>query len=358
MPRTLGRCGAAQARSSRVFPAQTRAAAAGRQPFGPGPECPLPLPPETGALTTSQPPAWPGITLLERGWLSSNNILLHGGGEGAVLVDAGHLVHATQTVALVQHALQGETLRALVNTHLHADHCGGNATLQRVFGCTLHIPPGDLAAVQAWDENALSYRATGQACEPFVPDGCVQPGDTLRVGGRTWHALAAPGHDPHSLIFFDADAGIVITADALWERGFGIVFPELDGADAFDEVAATLDLIESLEARWALPGHGAAFSDIAHALVHARQRLAAFRADPARHARHALKALLVFHLMETGGQHTLALQQWLLQSPLYSKVWQRMGSPCGGLAACAEALVHDLCGAGVLRQQDGVVFSA
>ncbi|KPF42782.1 MBL fold metallo-hydrolase [beta proteobacterium AAP121] len=295
----------------------------------------------------------PGITLLERGWLSSNNILLHGGGEGALLIDAGHVVHAPQTVALVQHALQGEALRALVNTHLHSDHCGGNASLQRHFGCTLHMPPGDWAAVQAWDEDRLSYRATGQRCEPFKPDGCVHPGDTLRVGGRAWQALAAPGHDPHSLIFFDDRDGIVITADALWERGFGIVFPELDGAAAFDEVADTLDLIESLGARWALPGHGAAFQDIPQSLGLARQRLAAFRADPARHARHALKALISFHVMEVGQEALPDLLRWLVAAPLYTTVWQRIGRPGGSLAACGEALVAELCAAGVLQRHKG-----
>jgi glyoxylase-like metal-dependent hydrolase (beta-lactamase superfamily II) len=303
-------------------------------------------------------PEMSGITLLERGWLSSNNILLHGEGEGAVLIDAGHVVHAAQTVALVQHALRGEPLRALVNTHLHSDHCGGNATLQRHFGCTLHMPPGDWDAVQAWDEDRLSYRATGQRCEPFVPDHCIRPGDTLRVGGRAWQALAAPGHDPHSFIFFDDRDGIVITADALWERGFGIVFPELDGAAAFDEVAATLDLVESLDARWALPGHGAAFSDVRGALGLARQRLTAFRADPQRHARHALKALISFHVMEVGHEPLHALQAWLLAAPLYGTVWQRLGAPGGSLAAYGQALVEELCKAGVLQQREGEVFSA
>lgn len=301
-------------------------------------------------------PVLPGITLLERGWLSSNNVLLHGDGDGAVLVDTGHVVHAEQTLALVQHALAGEGLRGIVNTHLHSDHCGGNATLQRHFGCSLHIPPGQWAAVQAWDDMALSYAPTGQRCERFVPDGCLRPGETLTVGGQRWLALAAPGHDPHSLILFNAYSGVLITADALWERGFGIVFPELDGDAAFDEVEATLDLIASLGAAVAIPGHGAAFGDIAAALVRARQRLAAFRADPVRHARHALKALLTYHVLEVGPQPLPELLAWFSQAALYRRVWLRIGAPGGSLAACGAAVVQELCTAGVLGLKDGVVF--
>jgi glyoxylase-like metal-dependent hydrolase (beta-lactamase superfamily II) len=301
--------------------------------------------------------ALPGITLLERGWLSSNNVLLHGEGDGAVLVDAGHVVHAAQTLALVQHALAGASLRGIVNTHLHSDHCGGNATLQRHFGCSLHIPPGQWAAVVAWDEDALSYAPTGQRCERFVPDGCLRPGETLTVGRQQWLALAAPGHDPHSLILFNAASGVVITADALWERGFGVVFPELDGEAAFDEVAATLDLIEGLGAAVAIPGHGAAFSDIPGALALARQRLAAFRAEPLRHARHALKALLKYHVLEVGRQPLPELLAWFTQSALYRRVWQRMGSPAGSLADYGDVVVQELCAAGVLGLQDGVVYN-
>ncbi len=319
-------------------------------------------------MNPAHPAALPGIHLLERGWLSSNNVLLHGDGdadgsadgEGAVLVDTGHVVHAPQTMALVQHALQGQALRGIVNTHLHSDHCGGNATLQRAFGCSLHIPPGQWEAVLAWDQTALSYAPTGQHCEAFVPDGCLHPGETLRVGRQQWLALAAPGHDPHSLILFNATSGVVITADALWERGFGVVFPELDGAAdsrAFDEVAATLDLIESLGAAVAIPGHGAPFDDIPGALVQARQRLAAFRADPRRHARHALKALLKYHVLEVGQQPLPEVLAWFTQGALYRQVWQRLGAPGGSLAAYGEAVVQELCAAGVLGLKDGVVFN-
>ena len=300
----------------------------------------------------------PGVTVFERGWLSSNNTLLHGEGEGAVLIDASHVLHAPQTVALVRQALRGEALAGVVNTHLHSDHCGGNASLQRAFGCRITIPPGQWSAVQAWDEVALSYAPTGQRCERFSADARLRAGEVLGVGRQRWHALAAPGHDPHSLILFNAEHGVVISADALWQRGFGVVFPELEGEAAFDDVERVLDLIESLDARWAIPGHGAPFSDVPGALKLARQRLAAFRADPLRHARHAMTALLKYHLREEQQQAMGPLLAWFKGVSLYGAVWQRMGRPAGTLAAFAEAIIRELAAAGVLAVRDGVVFNS
>ena len=104
------------------------------------------------------------LTIFERGWLSSNNILLHGGeGEDATLIDSGYVSHADQTLALLRHALRpGRTLSRIVNTHLHSDHCGGNAALLRAFGARIVIPPGDADAVAQWDEGRLTYQLTSQ----------------------------------------------------------------------------------------------------------------------------------------------------------------------------------------------------
>jgi len=305
-------------------------------------------------------PALGGLTVFERGWLSSNNVLLHGGdGEDATLVDTGHVVHAAQTLALVKQALQpGQTLARVVNTHLHSDHCGGNATLARAFGARIVIPPGDADAVAQWDEERLTYRQTGQRCERFAADVLLRPGESFSVGARTWQAHAAPGHDTHSLVLFDAGNGVLASADALWENGFGVVFPELDGVAAFDDVAATLTLIESLAPCRIVPGHGAPFSDVAGALQRARSRLAAFRAEPTRHARHGIKALAKYHLLEVGSQPLADLLAWFDLTPIARQVWRQLDRPAGSAAAWGGQLVAELAAQGALAVRDGVVHNA
>lgn len=235
--------------------------------------------------------------VFQRGWLSSNNILFIGSGETA-LVDSGYVTHAPQTVALVGHALQGRKLDTLFNTHLHSDHCGGNATLQRTYDCRTLIPASEADKVRAWDVDALTYKATGQQCERFGFDGTISPGDVFMLGDMTWQALAAPGHDPHSLVFFSPDERILISADALWENGFGVVFPELEGESGFAEVRATLELIASLDAKLVIPGHGAPFTEVDKALETAFSRVEYFMADPVRNAQNAIKVLLKFLLLE------------------------------------------------------------
>jgi glyoxylase-like metal-dependent hydrolase (beta-lactamase superfamily II) len=237
------------------------------------------------------------MQVFERGWLSANNILFIGRSE-TTLVDSGYVTHAPQTLALLRHALAGRPLDRIVNTHLHSDHCGGNAALKDAYGCRIAIPVFEAAKVRAWDEDALSYRATGQQCARFGFEATIAPGDVLTMGDLRWQALSAPGHDPHALLFWCAQEGILIAGDALWQNGFGVIFPELAGEPGFGEVRATLDLIAQLAPRLVIPGHGAPFLDVAAALQRAYSRLDYLAADPVRNAENAVKVLLKFLLIE------------------------------------------------------------
>jgi glyoxylase-like metal-dependent hydrolase (beta-lactamase superfamily II) len=304
------------------------------------------------------PPPLPGLTVFQRGWLSSNNVLLDAGDEGAVLIDSSHTLHAEQTVALLRHALAGRPLLRVINTHLHSDHCGGNAALQRAFGCRLATPVGHHQAARDWDETALSYRDTGQLCERFTPDELIAPGDTLAIGQRQWQVLGTPGHDPHAVVLFDAQDRVLISADTLWENGFGVIFPELDGVDAFNDESSVLDLIEGLNPRWVIPGHGAPFGDLAGALGRARQRLAGFQADPARHHRHAMRVLVKYHLMEVQGQSWAAYADWFCGLRLSHAVWEQVGQPEGSVSAWGQRIARDLVASGALAADEQTLFDS
>ena len=102
------------------------------------------------------------MRVFERGWLSSNNILFIDDRQTA-LVDSGYTAHAAQTLALVQHALGGvRTLDLIANTHLHSDHCGGNAA----YCVTRKVRPdlSQLGHLVALPGSTLSFVACTDFC--------------------------------------------------------------------------------------------------------------------------------------------------------------------------------------------------
>ena len=297
----------------------------------------------------------PGLQVVERGWLSANLVMATG--QVPALVDSGYVTHSAQTLQLVQAGLRGEAPALLVNTHLHSDHCGGNAALQAAYPeLRTLVPPGHAQEVARWDVDALTYRPTGQNCPRFRCDGVLLPGQDLRLGDIDWQVHAAPGHDPHSVILFEPASRTVISADALWENGFGVVFPELEGEAAFDEVGATLDLIEHLQPATVIPGHGPVFAYRTEVMDRARQRLEGFRRDPVRHALHAGKVLLKFKLLEVQKQPRAEFLAWAGATPYLQTVQARF-FPDTPLAAWMEALLDDLARVGAAEQTPDWVFN-
>ena len=308
-------------------------------------------------MTSPLPLLPPDITVFERGWLSSNNILIRGA-QSTALIDSGYATHAAQTVALVRAALGDRPLDLLVNTHLHSDHCGGNAALQAAWPAVrTSIPPGLAEHVRNWDPVALTYAPTGQSCPPFRYEALLQPGSGIRLGDRQWQIHAAPGHDTHSVILFEAAERILVSADALWERGFGVVFPELEGDDAFDELGETLDLIESLAPATVIPGHGAVFTEVDKAIAIARERLNGFLANPAKHTRHAAKVLLKFKLLEVQSLPYAAFIAWVQATPYFRMMFDRhLSGPDFGL--WIDELVAELVRSGAAIREGLVIRNA
>jgi glyoxylase-like metal-dependent hydrolase (beta-lactamase superfamily II) len=268
----------------------------------------------------ARPPAAlpPGVRFIERDWLSSNGVLFLGEGP-ATLLDTGYHKHRHLTRAITERLLAGRPLEQLICTHLHSDHCGGNAELQRTWDCLTWIPEGCAAAVRHWDEDALTFRDTGQQCEPFKHQAVLHDGQTLMLAGETWQVIAAAGHDPDMLILYCPSHRLLISSDALWENGFGILFPELDGERATDDQAAILDRIAQLQIERVIPGHGPMFTDVRGALARARSRLDLFARDPAGHARYAIKALMKFRLLDRERMGLQEASEAIAQVPLLAR---------------------------------------
>jgi glyoxylase-like metal-dependent hydrolase (beta-lactamase superfamily II) len=299
----------------------------------------------------------PGVVVLERGWLSANGVLFVEDHRSA-LVDTGYCTHSPQTVALVESQLQERTLDLVLNTHLHSDHCGGNAALQsRYPSVTTLIPPGQLDHVVNWDPVALSYEPTGQQCPRFRVSGVLEPGIEIELGHRHWQVHAAPGHDAHSVVLYEPGSRVLISADALWENGFGVIFDELEGRSAFDEVAATLDLIEALDPAVVIPGHGAVFDDAPAALERARARLASFMADPRRHATYAAKVLLKFKLLEAQQIGAEDFSCWAMQTPYFAMVWKRWFQTMD-IETWLQDLIGQLLKSGAATQRGDLLLNA
>lgn len=293
--------------------------------------------------------------MIVRDWLNANHILLKGR-DRTVLVDSGYGRDATITLAKVSAELAGRPLDWLVNTHCHSDHMGGNAAVRRAHGCRLSIPVGEAPLIDAWDEQTLWLSYADQRCERFAFDDTIAPGDVLDWGDLAWRAIAAPGHDMGALMFHCEEERLLITGDALWENGFGVVLPGPGRKERLAAARSTLESIAGLDVGTVIPGHGAPFSNVAEALERSLRRLEAFERDELRMARHVLKVMFVFSLLDRQRLPLGRIPEYLATVPLYADFNARYFQLSE--VALAELIVGELERAGAVSKLNGYLIAS
>jgi len=186
-------------------------------------------------------------------------------GEGEVcLIDSGNDKDAGKKVKRILDA-QGWTLKAIYNTHSHADHIGGNKYLQSQTGCAVYAP----GIEQDFTRHPLLEPAFLYGGNPpkslrhkflMAHESDAQPltGAVLPVG---WELIPLPGHGFDMVGFRTAD-NVVYLADCFASREtlekYQISF--------LTDVAAyldTLDKVAAMEAACFIPSHTEVLSSAA-----------------------------------------------------------------------------------------------
>ena len=294
------------------------------------------------------------LRVIVRGWLNCNQLVMLAPRDN-VLVDSGYCTHREQTLERLAgpEGLDGEPLERLINTHCHSDHMGGNAAVAHAHGCTITIPAGEAKHVDPWTPQSAWMEVFDQRADPFHFDGTIAAGDTFEGGGFEWQVHAAPGHDMDALMFYAPSPRILISGDALWQNGMGFVWPQ-EGANPYIDAAhATLTAIETLDPALMIPGHGRPFANVSGSVASVRERLDAFARDPAKNARHVIKVMFVFALLERGRMAVADVPAYLARIPCY----RRMSEGFLGRApeSLKDWLVDELARSGVIRVSEEVI---
>ena len=166
----------------------------------------------------------------------------------------------------------------------------------------------------------------------------LPPGSTHVWGDLEWQALAAPGHDMGALVFYNAEHGILISGDALWENGFGFVMPpEIDPARAAGHARDARHARGASTSAVVIPGHGEPFTDGCRRRSSARgTRSRRSTRDSLRVARHALKVNLMFALLERQRMALADLPAYVERVGLY-RDFNALLLPPAADAACRDA---------------------
>jgi glyoxylase-like metal-dependent hydrolase (beta-lactamase superfamily II) len=129
----------------------------------------------------------------------------------AVVIDPG------EATPLLLRQVAGFTVKAIVNTHGHADHCGANASLVNATGAPLACHAADLPLLQALEVQGQMF---GLDVEPSPnPDWFLKDGDVIEFGKSALTVLHVPGHSPGHIAL--SGEGVLFAGDVLFSGSIG-----------------------------------------------------------------------------------------------------------------------------------------
>ena len=193
------------------------------------------------------------------------HVYLLDGGRELALIDTGVGRDVPAIVAEIEAAgFDPRQVAKIFITHLHLDHSGGAAELQKLFGAEV-IASQDVAGwLESGDEEAASLVAARQTgmyplenrLRSVMSATAVAHGDAIRVGSLTIHVVKADGHSRGHLAFLldDGTRRALFSGDALFFGGRILLQNIWDCS--LEESIATVRRLAELEFTQFFPGHG------------------------------------------------------------------------------------------------------
>lgn len=198
-----------------------------------------------------------------------NSVVLEDGQGGALLVDTGlDDSHARKLLRALEG--MGLTPTAILNTHSHADHHGGNAFLLKRFpGLEVYAPPLEAAIIREPILEPLSLFGarpprdlqTKFLLAPASPARPLPDTGPVRLGGVEVELLDVAGHAMGMVAVRVGD--VLYAADALFGPDSLGKHPLTFCADSRLQKEAAARLGELAGVRLVLPGHGEPTGDLA-----------------------------------------------------------------------------------------------
>jgi glyoxylase-like metal-dependent hydrolase (beta-lactamase superfamily II) len=185
----------------------------------------------------------------EKGMLDCNTYVFTGD-LFSIIIDPGYTEFLPALIEdLHKDGIEPGDINAIVNTHLHIDHCWADEAFKKISGAKVLSHP----LQKKFRDVSIAETSRFFGLQPieFKEDGLLED-DKLNTGDLEIEFIPSPGHSPDSVCFYSKESKFLVCGDVIFSRNTGRV--DLPGGDA-DELKQSIERLSRLEIEYLLPGH-------------------------------------------------------------------------------------------------------
>lgn len=172
----------------------------------------------------------------------------------AAIIDASMLYDDERSAIDNFIAEEKLSLKYMINTHLHIDHCFGVAHITSRYGLELLASEADQSLASRIKDQAQMFRIPADVDNVSIKHNLTD-GDKLYLGKEELEVIAVPGHSPGGIALYAPESSFVVTGDSLFNRSIGRT--DLPGGDYATLIKAVTERLLSLPGQTVVyPGHG------------------------------------------------------------------------------------------------------
>ena len=189
------------------------------------------------------------VVLIRLSDIDSNIYLI-----GDTMIDSGTGFNFTRLRDLFRVLkMDMKNVRAIVNTHGHFDHIGGNGYF---LNAKVAIHKSDADIIEKADAELAAADFFDGKMHPHPVHRRLENGEKIQAGDMELEVIHTPGHTHGSICLLARKEGLLFSGDLVFKDGIG----RTDFANSDSNLmAASLDRVKALPVKQILPGHGDVF---------------------------------------------------------------------------------------------------